>query len=274
MEIGYNGKGYPDCLEAGLEEEKKDNAIQSVYRALDILEVLATQKDGIGITALAQKSGLSKSTVHRIAATLAERGYVEHSPSGNYRLGLKYIEIASFYINSLELQTEARPYLWELTSQLGLTAHLGVLDAHEVVYVEKLDVFPHVRLYSQIGYRVPAYCSSLGKCLLSGLSSDELDVAMANCVYEKFTDRTITNLRDLKKHLRQVRSQGWAMDDEEKDTGNRCVGAPIFDYRGDVVAAVSASGPIANLNNDRLPAVIEKVRSSAMQISKRLGYVP
>ena len=256
-------------------ESKNINAIQSIGRALDILEVLAAQKDGLGITAIAKKTELSKSTAHRIAATLVERGYVEHdAASGGYRLGLKYIEIASFYINSLELQTEARPFLRELTSQLGLTAHLGVLDAHEVVYVEKLDVFPGVRLYSQIGLRVPAYCSSLGKCLLSGLSSEGLETVMANCTYERFTDRTIPSLKDLKKHLRQVREQGWAMDNEEYEIGHRCVGAPILDYRGDVIAAVSASGPMASLGDERLPLVVETVRASALQISQRLGYVP
>lgn len=254
-------------------ESKSDNTIQSIDRALDMLEVLATQKDGLGISAIAQRTKLSKSTAHRIAASLVERGYVEHDTSGNYRLGLKYIEIASFYINSLELQTEARPFLRELTSQLGLTAHLGILDAHEVVYVEKLDVFPGVRLYSQIGYRVPAYCSSLGKCLLSGLSSDDLESVLVNCPFERFTEHTITNLKELKKQLRQVRAQGWAMDDEEHDIGNRCVGAPIFDYRGDVIAAVSASGPLTILNDEHLPMIVEKVRTSAMQISRRLGYV-
>jgi DNA-binding IclR family transcriptional regulator len=256
-------------------EIKNDNSIQSISRALDILEALAMRKDGLGITAIAKKTELSKSTVHRIASTLAERGYVDHEvASGRYRLGLKYIEIASYYINSLELQTEARPFLWNLTSQLGLTAHLGILDAHEVVYIEKLDVFPGIRLYSQIGFRVPAYCSSLGKCLLSGLSSDELQAVMANCPFDRFTERTITNLKDLKIQLRQVRAQGWAMDDEEHDAGYRCVGAPIFDYRGDVIAAVSASGPTANLNDERIPLAVEKVRDSAARISQRLGYVP
>jgi predicted transcriptional regulator len=139
-------------------ESKHDNAIQSINRALDILEVLATQMDGLGVTAIVSKTELSKSTAHRIAAKLVERCNIEHEAvSGGYRLGLKYIEIASYYINSLELQTEARPFLWELTSQLGLTAHFGTLDAHEVVYVEKHDVFPGIRLYSQIGFRQILY---------------------------------------------------------------------------------------------------------------------
>lgn len=254
--------------------DKNDDSIKSIERALDILEVLATKKDGLGITAIARATGLSKSTVHRITATLAERGYVEHESAGNYRLGLKYIEIASFYINRLELQTESRPYLWEITTQLGLTAHLGILDAYEVIYVEKLDVFPSIRLYSQIGYRVPAYCSSLGKCLLSGLSSEQLETVMANCFFERFTEHTITSLFELKKQLRQIRTQGWAMDDEEHDKGHRCIGSPIYDYRGDVIAAVSASGPVTVLNNERIPVVIQKVHDSALHISQRLGYVP
>ncbi len=97
---------------------------------------------------------------------------------------------------------------------------------------------------------------------------------MANCPFERFTQSTITDLRELKKHLRQVRAQGWALDNEEHDVGYRCVGAPIFDYRGDVIAAVSASGPTVNLNDERIPLVADKVRASALQISKRLGYVP
>ena len=250
------------------------DSIQSINRALDLLESLATHKDGLGITALAKMAGLSKSTAHRIAGTLVERGYIEHeAASGAYRLGLKYIEIASYYINSLELQTEARPYLRELTSELGLTAHLGILDGHEVVYVEKLDLLPGLRLYSQIGFRVPAYCSSLGKCLLSGLSGDELAAVMANCDYQRYTRRTIANLGELKAQLRQVRAQVWAIDDEEYNVGHRCVGAPIFDYRGDVIAAVSASGPTASLDEQRLPQVIDRVRESARKISQRLGYV-
>jgi len=256
-------------------DRKDEGCIQSISRALDLLEILATEREGLGITALAKRTGLSKSTTHRITASLVERGYVEQvAAAGVYRLGLKYIEVASFYINSLELQTEARPLLRELTTQLGLTTHLGILDAHEVIYVEKLDVFPNIRLYSQIGFRVPAYCSSLGKCLLSGLSSADLEAVMSRCPFERFTAKTITSLGELRRQLRQVRSQGWAIDDEEHDVGHRCVGAPIFDYRGEVIAAISASGPVASLSAERIPSVVGQIRSAGMQISQRLGYVP
>ena len=254
--------------------ERKDNSVQSLNRALDMLEALGTHKDGLGITALARATGLSKSTAHRLAATLVERGFVEQTlQGGGYRLGLKYIEIASYYINTLELQTEARPYLREITADLGLTAHLGILDGHEVVYVEKLDILPGIRLYSQIGLRVPSYCSSLGKCLLSGLSGEELQILMGGCAFERYTERTLPGLEALRQELRKVRAQVWAIDDEEYEPGHRCVGAPIFDYRGDVVAAVSASGPVTLLDDALLPRVVEKVKAAARKISQRLGYV-
>ena len=154
-----------------------------------------------------------------------------------------------------------------------MTAHLGILDGHEVVYVEKLDILPGIRLYSQIGLRVPSYCSSLGKCLLSGLSGEELHTLMGGCAFETYTERTLPGLEALKQELRKVRTQVWAIDDEEYEAGHRCVGAPIFDYRGDVVAAVSASGPVTLLDDALLPRVIEKVKAAACKISLRLGYV-
>ncbi|MEG0091258.1 MAG: helix-turn-helix domain-containing protein, partial [Oscillospiraceae bacterium] len=120
----------------------EDNkSIQSVERALDIIEVLATESSGLGITEISSRVGLAKSTVHRFMTTLTKRGYAAQCNDGKYKLGLKLIESVSCYINSLELQTEARPYLAAITSKLGLTAHLGILESDQVIYIEKMDVF-------------------------------------------------------------------------------------------------------------------------------------
>jgi len=177
-------------------------------------------------------------------------------------------------LNSLELQTEARPYLWDLTGKLNLTVHLGILDGTDVVYIEKLDVFNTVRIYSQIGFRVPAYCSSLGKCLLSKLSDKELNTLLAGYRFERYTENTLQDLAALKYHLREVRAQGWAIDNEEHQPGQRCIAAPIYDYRGEVIASISASGPVSLLPDERLPELVETVKKSAIQISQHLGYTP
>lgn len=247
-------------------------SVRSVDRALDIIEQLSLSETPIGPTRLAELTGMDKSTVHRLLSTLVSRGYAQKNADGSYALGTTLISIASRYIGSLELQTEARPFLSQLSTDLGLTTHLGVLDGCEVLYVEKLDSIPTPKLYYQIGVRMPAYCSSLGKCLLSTLSGDELSELMSKCDFRPFTSKTIRNIRELREHLRHVRRQGWAIDNEESAPGHLCVAAPIYDYRGEITAAVSASGTSTIMNKEYLPVVIETVKRTAHAISQRMGY--
>ncbi|MBP1577719.1 MAG: IclR family transcriptional regulator [Oscillospiraceae bacterium] len=249
------------------------DSVRSVDRALDIIEQLSQAGTPLGPTKIAELTGMDKSTVFRLLATLKSRGYVSKDENtGTYSLGVTLLTITSRYLGSLELQTEARPFLSELATDLGLTTHLGMLDGCEVVYVEKLDYVPTPQLYRQIGNRVPAYCSSLGKCLLACLSGDDLTAAMANCPFTQYTNTTITNLRALREHLRQVRAQGYAIDDEESQANHICVGAPIYDYRGEIIAAVSASGSKSVVMRQGLPQVIDSVKRAAAGISKRMGH--
>jgi len=138
--------------------------------------------------------------------------------------------------------------------------------------VEKMDIQPDLRRYAQIGLRVPAQCSSLGKCLLACLSGEEMSFALEHCRFEHYTPSTITDREHLREHLREVRHQGWALDDEEYLVGHRCVGAPIYDYRGETIAAVSASGPKTLLTDERIDEVVEQVKKAASSISKQLCY--
>ena len=249
-----------------------DNSVNVVDRVFSILEFLSLAHDPKGPTEIALATGLHKSTVHRLLTTLCSCGYVEKTSEGTYHIGIKLIEIASNRINNLELQTEARPLLNELHSELGLIVHLGILDHDEVVYVEKMDISRNLRLYAQIGMRVPAHCSSLGKCLLASLSGDDVDYLLSKDTLAQYTSHTITSVKDLKEHLKVVRAQGWGMDNEEYIIGNRCIASPVYDYRGEVIAAVSASGPTTLLTEDRIPAVAEKVMNASAQISRRLCY--
>lgn len=250
----------------------RDEHIQVLHKAFYILEILAQTEGTLGISELARKSDMSKSTVYRILATLKELGYAEQNHAGQYTIGAKMFETLSYHINSLDLQTESQPYLAELRKELDLTTHLGVLDGPYVVYIEKISLFPGKRLYTQVGYRSPAYCSSMGKCLLASLSGDKLEEILYPCTFEKFTEHTYTQKKDFKACLRQVRLQGWAMDDEEYQLGHRCVGAPVFDYRGDVIAAISASGTKEEFADSRLESIIFHVKKAAREISQRMGY--
>lgn len=248
-------------------------SVRVMNRTFDIIEILSKAENPMNLTEISKETGISKSTVYRLLQAMNSRHYVEKDKNNCYTIGIKLVEVVSYHINGLELQTESKPFLSELRSELNLTVHLGILDAHEVIYVEKLDLYPTTLLYSQIGYRSPAYCSSLGKCLLSCLSGDELDEALYNCDFDKFTKNTITDIQDFKQHLKLVRKQGWAMDNEEYIIGHRCVGAPIFDYRGDAIASISASGHTAQISDEKLPLIIEQVKEAANQISRRMGYI-
>ena len=216
---------------------------------------------------------MSKSTVHRLLSSMCARHYVEKNADNTYSIGYKLMETVSLHINNLELLTEAKPFLSDLMRDLHLTAHMGILDGCDVVYLEKMDIYPNTRLYTQVGFRSPAYCSSMGKCLLSCLSGDDLEEALYGCDFKRYTPNTITDIREFKRYLRVVRRQGWAMDNEEYQLGHRCVGAPVYDYRGTPVAAISASGSITQLSDRNLEAVIQDVKSAAASLSRRMGYV-
>ena len=247
--------------------------IQLIDRAFEIIECLCLAGQPLGPTAIADKIGLSESTVHRILSALSQNDYVERFSDGSYTLGYRLINLVGCYIDSLELITEARPYVAMLSADLGLTAHLGVLDQGEVIYVEKLDAIPTGRLSSQIGFRVPAYCSSLGKCLLASLSGEALDEMLSHCTFQRYTDKTIVDAASFRQHLREVRARGWGMDDGEYEPNHRCIGAPIFDYRGDAIAAIAASGSTLRLSDNLVPKVAAAVCEAAEKISHRLGYV-
>jgi len=249
-----------------------EDSIRVINRAFDLLELLARTDHPMSLTEITAESGISKTTVYRLLHTMHERHYVEKDRNNCYTIGIQLIETVSSHINGLELQTESKPILATLREDLNLTAHLGILDGIDVIYVEKLDLYPTTRLYTQVGYRSPAYCSSMGKCMLACLSGDELDEILYRLRFEKFTPNTIISARELKQHLKKVRTQGYAVDDQEYMTGHRCVGAPVFDYRGDAIASISASGPISQVTDEKLPFVIGEVKKAACEISRRMGY--
>ena len=244
-----------------------------IDKALSTIEALAESNEPLGPTQLAKMLDMNKSTVYRILQTLCRRGYASRDDDGRYTCGAKLVEVASNYINSLELETEAKPYLVMLYSELGMPVHLGVLDDMNTVYVEKLDLYSGGPDYARIGYKTPAYCSSIGKCLLAALSGEELDKVLYRYRFVAYTPNTITNPQAFKEHLRTVRAQGWAMDNEEYMLGSCCVGAPVYDYRGDAVACVSVSGNKEQFSEEKREILVRKVQQAAGQISRRMGYV-
>lgn len=250
------------------------NFVQSIERAFEIIEALAVEPKGLSITQLSQKLSLHKTTVHRILQTLLSRGYVQKDPQTmHYKLGVKFVEISSLYLNNIELKTEAHPFLRELVAMLNVTVHLAILDGSDVVYIDKIEQVNSIRLYSSIGKRVPAYCTALGKVMLSKFSEEEIKKLLLTVTFYPYTQNTITDVEKLIDEIRLVRKRGFAVDNEEFQEGIRCIAAPVYDYRGEMIAAISISAPVSVLPPHKDEEVAQKVIETAKKISYRLGYI-
>jgi IclR family KDG regulon transcriptional repressor len=246
--------------------------VQSLDRAFDILELLSREQHGLNLTEIGNRLDLHKSTVYRLLQALKERGYIEKSAQGSYRLGMEFIELSSLYLNNLELKTEAQPVLRELSSLSGNTAFLATLQENEVVYIDKMETHNSLRKYSIIGQRAPLYCTALGKSMLTGMAEEQIRKLYGGVDLKAYTDGTITSVDALVVEIETIRRRGWSVDDEEYEEGLRCIGAPIRDYRNEVIAAVSTSGYASVITRERVEEIAAYVVKAARDISQRMGY--
>jgi IclR family KDG regulon transcriptional repressor len=246
--------------------------VQSLDRAFDILELLSREQHGLNLTEIGNRLDLHKSTVYRLLQALKERGYIDKSAQGSYRLGMEFIELSSLYLNNLELKTEAQPILRELSSLSGNTAFLATLQESEVVYIDKMETHNSLRKYSIIGQRAPLYCTALGKSMLTGKTEEQIRSLYQERELQAFTERTIKSVDALVEEIETIRRRGWSLDDEEYEQGLRCIGAPIRDYRDEVIAAVSTSGYASVITRERVEEVAGYVVKAARDISRRMGY--
>ncbi|WP_258359270.1 IclR family transcriptional regulator [Moorella sulfitireducens] len=251
----------------------KELHVLSVEKSIKILETLAMTTEGIGLSDLSRRLGLNKSTVYRMLTTLKAYGYVDQEPTtGKYILGLKILELSSGLLERLDVRTVAHPYLKELAARSQEVAHMVVRDGNEAVYIDKVEGNRTIRMYSQIGRRVALHSTAVGKAILAFLPSEEVEKIITSTGLPRFTARTISTMAALQAELARVRECGYAVDDGENEEGIRCVGAPIFDYRGQVVAALSISGPSIHVTMERLPELAQLARHASEEISRRLGY--
>jgi IclR family transcriptional regulator, KDG regulon repressor len=247
--------------------------VQTLDRALDIIELLTMERNPVGVTEISHKLDLHKSTVHRLLNALAVRGYVQKEDlHSKYSLGLKFVEIGSQRLNHLELKIEAAPSLRRLAENTQQTVHLAILNGNEVVYIEKIEPVSNMRMYSQIGKRVPVYCSALGKTLISEMSDDDVKKLLSGTDFRAFTVHTRSSVDQLIADIDSVCKKGWALDDEEHEEGIRCIAASVRDYTGKIIASVSVTGDRRIISPERDNEIATLVMNTAAIISKRMGF--
>ena len=252
--------------------QRPSYAAPAVEAALSILETLGTVHS-LGVTELARKLGLGKSSVYRLLATLVRCGYVEKTPqTDRYQLTYRLFAVGSPAADRFGLREAAHPVMERLAAETGETVNLGMLDGARVVNLHKVESRHMLRMHMEVGGGVPAHATALGKVLLAALEPSNLTQRLGGQRLTRLTRRTIGDRATLRRMLARVREQGFALDDEECSLGLRCVAAPILDHRGAVVAALSISGPIQRLSHATLTGMAEDTRAAALEVSRRLGY--
>lgn len=255
------------------DEERNKSHVQSVARALTLLNVLAEEGREMSLTEIAKAVNWPKSTVHGLIATLRDYSYVDQSPvTGCYNLGVRLFELGNIVARSWDVRAIALPVMQGLNNRLGEMVQLATEDKGEVLYLEKLDSTHLMRIVSEIGARLPMHCSGLGKVLLAYKKPAEIKWILSKHGMPPMTSRTITNREALERELIKVRRQGYAMDDREIMDSLRCVAAPVYDRDGNVKYAVSISGFAKNLQGERLQTVRDELLLAANSISYAMGY--
>ncbi len=246
---------------------------QVLDRVVQILDCFGPERANLRLLEIATATGLHKSTLYRLLEAMRSYRLIGFDQaSGSYHLGMKLFELGSRAVERLALDQHAHPILDQLADVSGETAHLCVLDGADVVYIAKVECTRTLRIPSAVGQRNPAYCTGVGKALLSHLSPEQLAAYIAETTLRPFTKKTLTSVADLRANLRQILAQGYAVDDQEREEGVRCVAAPVRDHSGRVIAAISIAGPTMRVTKERVGELAAHVIRAANEISSRLGY--
>jgi IclR family transcriptional regulator, acetate operon repressor len=249
--------------------------VQSVERTFDILEVLAIAEDDLSLSQISEQLDLPLGTVHRLLGTLVSRGYAaQDRATRQYGPGPRLLEMAARAGASRRFQLDqiARPILQELTASTAETSNLLLLRGDEGVYSAQVPSPHMVRMFTEVGQRVPLYCTGAGKAILSGMAPDALERYLAQTALQRFTAQTLTTPDDLRAAIAAAREQGFALDDEEREPNVCCVAAPIFDRTGACLGAISISGPSSRLSLSRAETLGPLVRAAADRCSRAVGY--
>jgi len=245
---------------------------KSVHRAICILDLFVAGKTELSITDIANELDSLPGTIFPTVRTLERHGYLHRDRFKRYSLGLKLLERANLVLGKIDLRSVAQPVLREVAAAHHVNAHLAVLYEDSVMYLHREEGYPSVIIREVVGQRVPAYCTALGKMLLSGLDRATLDQYLRTVTLTALTPYTITDADRLRRELRTVREQSYAMDNEEFHEGSLCIAAPICDYHGAMLAAASLSVPKSAVAGGQLQRFVDVISDAALRISREMGY--
>lgn len=252
----------------------QDRGVKSALRAVEILDLLTSARRPLSFSQIGGALGYPRSSLHGLLGTLASRGWVENTDGRLYTLGIRAWEAGQSYVRAVSLADRARPYMQRVRDELNETVQMATLDGRWNVYIAKVDGGQPLMLQSEVGRRLQAHATGLGKVLLAGLSNKELDGLFDGVTLERFTPSTISDRDDLHRELVRVRVRGYGTDNEEYTPGVRCVAAPVRDHQGRVIAAISVSIPTVRFRGPIRAQARALIMTAASDLSAALGYRP
>jgi IclR family acetate operon transcriptional repressor len=243
--------------------------VQTLAKGLMILEKLAEAPDGLGITELAEIFEVDKGNMSRLLQTLSKYGFAEKDErTRKYLLGPQIVRLSRTVLTRMPLRETAKPYLQKLVDLTGECAHLAILAKGEALYLDQAESPSALRVTTGVGTLAPLHCTALGKILLAYAGAPIPETI------QSYTIRTLTDPAAIRIHIEQIRSQGYAIDDEEYNPDVRCIAVPVFDYRDRCVAAIGISGPTSRLPLENLANVAKTVQEIGQALSARLSFKP
>ena len=252
----------------------RSDQVQSLVRALTIVNRLASADEGVTLTEIAQQVGLSPSTAHRLLTTLEQERYVHFDAERRlWSVGVQAFVAGNAFLKTRSLVGAARPVMRALMEESEETVNLAVEDEHEAVYLSQVECRQMMRAFARPGARVALHCSSVGKALLSAMPEAGLSKVLHHRGLPRLSVKTIGTTTALREDLVRSRDRGYAIDDEEHAVGLRCIASVIFNENSDPVAAVSVSGPMARIPDERIPLLGDLVRRKADAITSQIGGV-
>ena len=248
--------------------------LSSVANSIRLLTSFSGEENELGITTLATRLRLAKSTVHRLAATLTSAGFLEqNSETGKYRLGVALFELGALVRRRMDVANEARPKLRELLEKTGETVQLGIVDHESVLYVYEMESRHAIRMAAAVGGRAPLHCTAVGKVLLAFQPVDYVKRVLSNGL-KSCTPKTMTRRDEVLAMLEEVAAREDAIDDEESEPGLRAIAAPVRNPTGVVIAALGVAAPVQRMTKKMMQDCVPSVLATAQAVSARLGYEP
>jgi DNA-binding IclR family transcriptional regulator len=264
--------GTPADRRPGAAREPDGQGVKSAERALAIFELLSERERAYSFVEMTELLGYPRSSLHGLLRTLTDRSWLELDPNTRrYSLGIRAWQAGQTYLRTIELDKRAAPYMERVRDELDETVQLSILDGRYNIYIGKAEGGQRLGLASEVGRRLQAHATGLGKVLLSGLPDDDVSARFAGVTMEAFTPNTITDVASLLRELATIRARGHAEDNEEYTLGVRCIAVPVRDHQKPVAAAISVSVPTVRFDAARRRATLRALKVAADDLSTALG---